>query len=203
MSEEKNEEKQYNFVQKVWIVGLIFSLIVTVLLIFEATFDLLVLVLAGALIACYFRGLSDLIHKKIKWNQKVTLSIATIGSLLIVFGVIYFTQGKKASITLSDTRPNILAYSYVSKDDIHSMIDQDNSSYDDLAIYLKNGGSIEILLKEPANAKKFREVMKNEVYRFSLTPVMSGIVDGGQIAGLVESIQSSRRVSERLFGIQK
>lgn len=90
MSEEKNEEKQYSFVQKVWIVGLIFSLIVTVLLIFEATFDLLVLVLAGALIACYFRGLSDLIHKKTQWNQKITLSIATVGTFLIVLGAIYF-----------------------------------------------------------------------------------------------------------------
>lgn len=72
-----------------------------------------------------------------------------------------------------------------------------------LAMYLKNGGSLEILIKEPANATKFREVMKNGVYQFSMTPVMSGVVDGGQIAGLVETIQSSERVSQRLFGIQK
>ena len=72
-----------------------------------------------------------------------------------------------------------------------------------LAMYLKNGGSLEILLREPANAAKFREVMKNRVYQFSSTPVMSGVVDGDQIAGFVETIQSSKRVSDRLFGIQK
>ncbi len=72
-----------------------------------------------------------------------------------------------------------------------------------LAMYLKNGGSLEILLKEPANETKFREVMKNGVYRFSITPVMSGVVDGDQIAGLVETIQSPERLSQRLFGIKK
>lgn len=72
-----------------------------------------------------------------------------------------------------------------------------------LAMYLKNGGSLEMLLKEPANATKFREVMKNGVYQFSMTPLMSGIVGGDQIAGLVETIQSPERLRQRLFGIQK
>ena len=72
-----------------------------------------------------------------------------------------------------------------------------------LAMYLKNGGSLEILLKEPANATKFEEIMKNGIYRFSMTPLMSGIVDGGQISGLVETIQNPERLSQRLFGIKK
>jgi hypothetical protein len=72
-----------------------------------------------------------------------------------------------------------------------------------LAMYLKNGGSLDILLKEPTNAKKFEDIMKNGIYRFSLRPVMSGIVDGDQVAGLVETVQNPERLSQRLFGIKK
>lgn len=72
-----------------------------------------------------------------------------------------------------------------------------------LAMYLKNGGSLETLMKEPANATKFREVMKNGTYQFSMTPVMSGIVNGGLVAVFVEDIQNPQGVTKRLFGIQK
>ncbi|MBB5353915.1 hypothetical protein HNR46_004180 [Haloferula luteola] len=72
-----------------------------------------------------------------------------------------------------------------------------------LAVYLKNGGSLKTLLEEPTNATKFEGVMKNEIYHFSMNPVMSGIVNGDQIAGLVEAIQSPENLSQRLFGIKK
>lgn len=72
-----------------------------------------------------------------------------------------------------------------------------------LAMYLKNGGSLEILLKEPANATKFEEIMKNGIYRFSMIPLMSGNINGSSLAVLVETIQSPERLSQRLFGIKK
>lgn len=71
-----------------------------------------------------------------------------------------------------------------------------------LAMYLKNGGSLEMLMKEPANETKFKEVMGNEAYQFSMTPVMSGRINGDQVAVFVEDIQSPRRFSERLFGLR-
>jgi hypothetical protein len=72
-----------------------------------------------------------------------------------------------------------------------------------LAMYLKNDGSLEILLKEPANATKFEEVMKNGVYQFSTTPLMSCNINGSSLALLVDSIQSSERLNQRLFGVKK
>lgn len=70
----------------------------------------------------------------------------------------------------------------------------------ELAMYLKNGGSLETLIKEPANATKFNEVMKNGVYRFSMMPVMHGNVAGCQLTSLIESPGG---ISMRLFGSDK
>lgn len=97
MTEQKNPKNELSFVKKVWIVGLIFSLIATVLLIFEATFDMLILVLAGALIACYFRGLSALIHRKLKWNSKISLAVSVIISFLIISGIFYLVGATVSS----------------------------------------------------------------------------------------------------------
>ncbi len=72
-----------------------------------------------------------------------------------------------------------------------------------LAMYLKNGGSLETLIKEPANATKFEDVMKNGTFQFSMTPVMSGLIDGDLVALFAEDIQSPKRVTKRLFGIKK
>jgi hypothetical protein len=72
-----------------------------------------------------------------------------------------------------------------------------------LAMYLKNGGSLETLIKEPANATKFEDVMKNGTFQFSMTPVMSGIVGVSLVSLFVEDIQSPKEITRRLFGIQK
>lgn len=110
MANSEKQEKKHSFVKKVWIVGLIFSLIAIVLLIFEATFDIVILVLAGALIACYFRGLSGLIKKKTKWSSTVTLSISTVGTILIVLGIIYLIGSTVSSETtqIKENFPSML-----------------------------------------------------------------------------------------------
>lgn len=97
MPDTEKEESSYSFVQKVWIVGGIFSLIATLLLIFEATFNILILVLAGALIACFFRGLSSLIKKKSGWSTKITMSISVGGIILIVAGIFWLIGATVAS----------------------------------------------------------------------------------------------------------
>ncbi len=89
MSQEKSQEREYSFVKKVWIVGLIFSFIATVLLIFEATFDLVILVLAGALIACYFRGISIFLQRKFNWRPHISLAVSVLASFLLFGGIFY------------------------------------------------------------------------------------------------------------------
>jgi predicted PurR-regulated permease PerM len=97
MAEQNNPDNKYGFVKKVWIVGLIFSLIAVILLIFEATFNILILVLAGALIACFFRGISAFIQRKTHWAPWITLTISIIVSFLIIAGMFFLVGAKVTS----------------------------------------------------------------------------------------------------------
>lgn len=106
----KSDNNEYSFTKKVWIAGSIFTFIVVVLLLLKATFSVLLLVLAGSLIAIFFRGLSGLIQRKTKWKEGICLAISIIGSLLLV-ALLFWLIGAKiqAQITeLSDTLPKTI-----------------------------------------------------------------------------------------------
>lgn len=80
------------------------------LLIFEATFNILILVLPGTLIACFFRGFSSFIRKKSGWSSKITMSISVFGTLLIVAGIFWLigaTVSAQAS-KIEDTLPQMI-----------------------------------------------------------------------------------------------
>ncbi|HET8752816.1 MAG TPA: AI-2E family transporter [Salinimicrobium sp.] len=104
---EKSEYHKYSFVQKVWIVGSIFALIAVILLLFKATFNVFILILAGSLIAIFFRGLSSLIRKKTNWKSGLTLTISIIGTFLIIAAIFWLIGAKVQSqiSQLSDTLP--------------------------------------------------------------------------------------------------
>ncbi|MEO6650164.1 MAG: AI-2E family transporter [Chitinophagaceae bacterium] len=90
--------------------GGIYALIVILILLFKETFSVFLLVLAGALIAIFFLGLSDLICRKTKWKQGVCLATAVIGIVLLTAGLIWLMGAKmQAQITeLSDTLPKTI-----------------------------------------------------------------------------------------------
>jgi len=69
-----------------------------------------------------------------------------------------------------------------------------------LAKYLRNGGSLDTLKNEPANATKFKDVMKDAMFRFSTKPVMRGKVGGDQLSSLVEDLHKPGGIWKRLFG---
>lgn len=89
MSKQNEVKQDSSFTKKVWIAGLIFAFIVVILLIFEATFNIVMLVLAGALIACYFRGVSEFLRRKFDWNSKLSMFVSVFGSFLIFGGMTY------------------------------------------------------------------------------------------------------------------
>lgn len=103
---ENLSEKQYTFPQKVWIVGGVFSFIVVVLLLLKATFNVWLLILAGSLIAVLFRGISDLLQRKTKWKEKITLPLAIIGSLLL-FGLVSTLIGTKVQTQATQLRETL------------------------------------------------------------------------------------------------
>ena len=107
MTEDFSQNKNYSFVQKVWIIAGIFALITSILLIFKSTFSVFILVLGGALIATYFRGLAQLIEKKTHWKKWIAMTISIGGTLLFVAGIIWLigSEAQNQMTQLSETLP--------------------------------------------------------------------------------------------------
>lgn len=85
------------YIKKVWIKGSVYALIVVLLLFLKATFSVLLLILAGALIAIFFRGLSGLIQRKTKWNSNVCLIISIVGTIVIAAAIFWLIGAKLQS----------------------------------------------------------------------------------------------------------
>ncbi|CDF78631.1 conserved hypothetical membrane protein (UPF0118) [Formosa agariphila KMM 3901] len=97
MKENKPQSTSKNnpsFQKKVWIVvGILAFSIITILLL-KATFRVFLLILAGALIAIFFRGLSSFIQKKTKWKEGICVAISIISTFLIVIGLFWLIGAK-------------------------------------------------------------------------------------------------------------
>ncbi len=96
MPQQDNSEKDYSLVQKIWIKGGIYALIVVLIIHFKATFIVFLLILAGASIAIFFTGLSGLICRKTKWKEGVCLAISVIGTLLLCHWIVLANGSKGA-----------------------------------------------------------------------------------------------------------
>lgn len=89
MSNPAESQNNYTFTQKVWYAGLVLALIVSLLFLFKETIRIFILILAGALMAGYFRGLSRLIMDKTGWSRSLSLASSFIGTLLLTAGIFY------------------------------------------------------------------------------------------------------------------
>jgi len=129
---EDNTTDELSYQKKVWTKGGIYALIVILILLFKATFSVFLLILAGALIAIFFLGLSGLICRKTKWKHSICLSIAVIGTLLLTIGLFWLMGAKiQAQIAqLSDTLPATIenAKSQLSQNPIGKKLVQKASS---------------------------------------------------------------------------
>jgi len=82
---EDNVTNDLSYPKKIWIKGGIYALIVVLILLFKATFSVFLLILAGVLIAVFFRGLSGLICRKTKWKEPlVQQKLVSISPALII-----------------------------------------------------------------------------------------------------------------------
>lgn len=82
-------------------------MIVVLLLFIKTTFSVFLLLLAGTLIAVFFRGFSGLIQKKTGWSPKLCITISIIGTLVLLV-LLFWLMGAKlqAQITqLGETLP--------------------------------------------------------------------------------------------------
>lgn len=129
---EDNTTDELSYQKKVWTKGGIYALIVILILLFKATFSVFLLILAGTLIAIFFLGLSGLICRKTKWKQGICLTIAVIGTLLLVIGLFWLMGAKiQAQVAeLNDTLPATIenAKSQLSQNPIGKKLVQKASS---------------------------------------------------------------------------
>jgi len=104
------KEPEKNFQKKVWTAAAIVALFIILLWIIKGTFNVFLLILAAALIALYFRGLSGLIQRKTKLNEKLSFIIAILGSLLLVALFFWFAGSKiqQQAAELTKTLPQTI-----------------------------------------------------------------------------------------------
>ena len=107
MNTSSSQNKEKSFSQKVWTATAIVALFVIIIWILKVTFNVLLLLLAGALIAIYFRGLSGLLQKKLHFPKKVSLPFSIIFSLLLLVLFFWFAGNsiQKQASQLSETLP--------------------------------------------------------------------------------------------------
>ncbi|HWV74382.1 MAG TPA: AI-2E family transporter [Pseudosphingobacterium sp.] len=103
---EKNEISL--FTRKVWITMGIITIIVLLIFILKAAFNVLLMVFAGSLMAIYFHGLANLLERKIRLSHRWCVLIGVLVTLLLVSFLFSFL-GAKISTQVSELSKDIPA----------------------------------------------------------------------------------------------
>lgn len=107
--EPHSEKEDINlFTRKVWITMGIITIIVLLIFILKAAFNVLLMVFAGSLMAIYFHGLANLLEKKIKLPHRWCVLIGVLVTLLLV-GFLFSFLGAKISTQVSELSKDIPA----------------------------------------------------------------------------------------------
>jgi len=107
MATHHKDDEPSNYPLKVWQTIAIVALFVVVLLVVRVAFNVLLMALAGALIAIYFHGLGDSIQRWTKLKRTPAMIISIAGSFLLL-GVMLWFMGTKIAVQidqLSNTLP--------------------------------------------------------------------------------------------------
>jgi len=101
-------KKELSYIDKVWQTVAIVALLVVFILIARVAFNVLLMALAGSLMAVYFHGLGDLIQRNTKLSRKFAMTISVAGTIIIL-GLLFWFIGAKiqSQVTqLSNTLPH-------------------------------------------------------------------------------------------------
>jgi len=107
---DHSNKKEPSYAVKVWQTTAIVCLAIIGILILRVAFNILLMALAGVLIAVYFHGLADIVTAKTKLSRKPALFIS-IGSSMILLAVIGWFVGSKVQrqvAELSSTLPQTI-----------------------------------------------------------------------------------------------
>ncbi|MEH6307766.1 AI-2E family transporter [Olivibacter sp. CPCC 100613] len=95
-----------DFTQKVWITMGIVTLLVLLIFILKAAFNVLLMVFAGSLMAIYFHGLANLLARKIKLKHHWCLLIGVVTTLLLI-AMLFWFLGAKISMQIGELSQDI------------------------------------------------------------------------------------------------
>jgi len=98
------------YTARMWQTIAIVSLFITMLLVVRVAFNVLLMALAGCLIAVYFHGLGDLIQRKTRITRRSAMLLSIAGTLVIIALTVWFI-GTKIQIQiaeLSNTLPETI-----------------------------------------------------------------------------------------------
>ena len=102
--------KELTFVEKAWYTIAIFTFFVVVILIIRVAFNVLLMALAGSLIAVYFHGVGDIIQRRTKLSRRSSMILSIVATLFLVVLLIWFMGTKiQGQITaLGDSLPQTI-----------------------------------------------------------------------------------------------
>jgi len=99
-------KKELAYSTKVWQTVAIVALLVVGILIVRVAFNVLLMALAGALIAVYFHGLGDLIQKKTKLSRRYAMFISIAGTFIVI-GLLFWFIGAKIQSQVAQLNHNL------------------------------------------------------------------------------------------------
>ena len=108
---DKIVKKELSYIQKVWHTVAIVALLVGVILVARVAFNVLLMMLAGSLIAVYFHGFGDIIQRKTRWSRTWAMTASLIISFLVLGALLWF-MGTKIQVQiaeLSNTLPHTVS----------------------------------------------------------------------------------------------
>lgn len=107
---EESIKKELSYTFKVWQTTAIVCLSLTIILILRVAFNILLMALAGVLIAVYFHGVAGMIRAKTNIHRKLALFISIVGTIVILVGMSWFVGSKvqRQVAELSNTLPQTI-----------------------------------------------------------------------------------------------
>ncbi len=107
---DNSNKREPSYALKVWQTTAIVCLAIIAILILRVAFNILLMALAGVLIAVYFHGLAELISAKTKIDRKLALFISIGGSIILLAALSWFVGSKvqRQVAELSNTLPETI-----------------------------------------------------------------------------------------------
>ncbi|MGA9650229.1 AI-2E family transporter [Pedobacter sp.] len=107
---ENKADHNAAFTNKVWATAGILSLVVIVLLLLKTLFGVLLLALAGVLMAIYFHGFAGLISRRLNLPYKMALAVSVLINIILLTGFFWLVGARlqMQASELSETLPQTL-----------------------------------------------------------------------------------------------